>query len=93
MLLCINTFASPKINQYSTGLFVSYSTHGKTQLYESIFGQTTTAAPSTTVTAGNQPTTTTAATTTTSSKPTTTTPKPGVTLIKRFHIVIESLVK
>jgi hypothetical protein len=24
-LVCINTFACPKINQYSTGLFVSYS--------------------------------------------------------------------
>ncbi len=25
------------INQYSTGLFVSYSTHGKTQLYKIVF--------------------------------------------------------
>jgi hypothetical protein len=32
--LGINTHACVFINQYSTGLFVSYSTHGKTQLYE-----------------------------------------------------------
>ncbi len=32
--LCINTLACLKINQYSTGLFVSYSTHRKTQLYK-----------------------------------------------------------
>jgi len=33
--LCINIFACPKINQYSTGLFVSYSV--KHQLHENIF--------------------------------------------------------
>ncbi len=32
---CINTFECPKINQYWTGLFVSYSV--QTQLHKSIF--------------------------------------------------------
>ena len=32
--LCIDTHACLEINQYSTGLFVSYSTHRKTQLYK-----------------------------------------------------------
>jgi len=32
--LCINTQALVLIYQYSIGLLVSYSTHGKTQLYE-----------------------------------------------------------
>jgi hypothetical protein len=32
--LGINIHACVLINQYSTGLFVSYSSHGKTQLYK-----------------------------------------------------------
>ncbi len=34
-LKCINTLACLKIHQYATGHFLSYFTHGKTQLYES----------------------------------------------------------
>jgi len=33
---CINTHILSLIDQYLTGLFVSYITHGKTQLYKSI---------------------------------------------------------
>jgi len=29
----VNSLSYTKVNQYSTGLFVSYSAHGKTQLY------------------------------------------------------------
>jgi len=38
-LLFLNTFAHLKINQYSSGLFVSYFTHGKTQLYKKLIIQ------------------------------------------------------
>ncbi len=34
--MCLNTHALVLINQYSTGLFVNYFTHEKTQLYENI---------------------------------------------------------
>jgi hypothetical protein len=37
LIFCINTHASVLINQYSTGLFVSYSTHRKTQLHETCY--------------------------------------------------------
>jgi hypothetical protein len=33
-IFCINTPAFVSINQYSTGLFVSYITHEKPQLYK-----------------------------------------------------------
>ncbi len=36
LISCINTCVLVLINQYSTGLFVSYYTHGKAQLYEKI---------------------------------------------------------
>jgi hypothetical protein len=34
---CISTHASVLINQYSTGLFVSHSIHGKAKLHEKYF--------------------------------------------------------
>ncbi len=36
-MFSINTCACALINQYSSGLFVGYVTHGKTQLYENCF--------------------------------------------------------
>ena len=33
----MNTHVCDLINQHSTGLFVSYSTHGKTQLYKIMY--------------------------------------------------------
>jgi hypothetical protein len=40
LIFCINPHAMVLINQYSTGLFVSNSTHRKIQLQEKIFKTT-----------------------------------------------------
>jgi hypothetical protein len=39
IIFFINTHACVLINQYSTGLFVSYVTHGKTQLYKNAYAE------------------------------------------------------